>query len=132
MKHTCHARGCEKPCPPKHLMCRPHWFMVPKPLRDAVWAAYRPGQERDKQPSAEWHEAADAAIRRVAELERQLGCCVEESCDPSTCMQLPPGATCGGCLHLLRCEGLGIVDEPQRAQCDWFPRRYEEAPDARP
>lgn len=25
------------------LMCRPHWFMVPKPLRDAVYDAYAGG-----------------------------------------------------------------------------------------
>ena len=25
------------------LMCRPHWYMVPKPLRDAVYDAYRGG-----------------------------------------------------------------------------------------
>lgn len=67
--HHCHARFCPVGVPPKMLMCRRHWFMVPKPLRDAVWATYRPGQEIDKQPSAEWHEAADAAIRAVAERE---------------------------------------------------------------
>jgi hypothetical protein len=22
-------------------MCRPHWYLVPKPLRDAVWATWR-------------------------------------------------------------------------------------------
>jgi hypothetical protein len=25
------------------LMCRPHWYMVPKPQRDAVWDAWRGG-----------------------------------------------------------------------------------------
>jgi hypothetical protein len=25
------------------LMCRSHWFMVPKPLRDDVWHAYAGG-----------------------------------------------------------------------------------------
>ncbi len=24
-------------------MCRPHWYQVPKPLRDAVWATWRSG-----------------------------------------------------------------------------------------
>ena len=24
-------------------MCRPHWYMVPRPLRDAVYDAYRGG-----------------------------------------------------------------------------------------
>jgi hypothetical protein len=31
--------------------CKPHWFKLPKVLRDAIWAAYRPGQEIDKKPS---------------------------------------------------------------------------------
>lgn len=45
--------------------------MVPKPLQQRVWATYRPGQEIDKQPSAEWHAAAQNAIAVVAALERQ-------------------------------------------------------------
>lgn len=67
--HRCHARGCNTPVPPKLLMCRRHWFMVPPALRDRVWATYRPGQEEDKRPSVAWMEAADAAIRSVAERE---------------------------------------------------------------
>jgi hypothetical protein len=67
--HTCHARGCTRRCPPEHLMCRAHWGMVPLRLQRAVWDAYRPGQCDDKQPSESWHEAADAAIAAVAEIE---------------------------------------------------------------
>ena len=44
------------------LMCRDHWFAVPKKIRDAVWNEYREGQCDDKNPSEEWHRAADAAI----------------------------------------------------------------------
>lgn len=51
-------------------MCAPHWRKVPQKLRLAVWLAYRPGQCDDKRPSAEWFAAADAAIRAVAEIER--------------------------------------------------------------
>jgi hypothetical protein len=40
--------------------------MVPKKIRDAVWEEYREGQCDDKDPSAEWHQAADAAIGFVA------------------------------------------------------------------
>lgn len=25
------------------LACRPHWFLIPEPWRDAVWNAYRAG-----------------------------------------------------------------------------------------
>ncbi len=73
MPHTCHARGCEASCPPKHLMCRMHWFMVPKHLRTAVWEHYQPGQEdRDATPSEAWHRAADEAIAAVARKEGLL------------------------------------------------------------
>jgi hypothetical protein len=55
------------------LMCRRHWFLVPKALRDRVWATYRAGQERSKDPSREYLEAADAAIRAVAVKEKSRG-----------------------------------------------------------
>ena len=70
MNHHCHAHGCEVPVPPEMLMCKRHWFMVPKPIRDRVWATYRPGQCDDKDPSDPWHEAADAAIAAVYAKER--------------------------------------------------------------
>lgn len=69
MKHLCHAKGCTTPVPPKLLMCRSHWYSVPKPLRDAVWATYRPGQEITKTPSAEYLQAAIEAINVVAQKE---------------------------------------------------------------
>lgn len=69
MPHACHALRCTTPVPPKMLMCKRHWFMVPKHLRDAVWAAYRPGQEADKDPSASYVHTAMAAVRAVAERE---------------------------------------------------------------
>lgn len=68
-EHTCHATGCEKRVPPRMLMCGKHWRMVPKPQQDAVWATYRPGQERTKDPSREYLIAARAAINAVAEKE---------------------------------------------------------------
>lgn len=49
--HTCHWPGCEKQVPPAMWGCKPHWFRLPKPLRDAIWREYRPGQEKDKNPS---------------------------------------------------------------------------------
>ena len=68
-EHHCHARGCMVATRPEMLMCRRHWFMVPKPLRDRVWATYRPGQCDDKQPSAAWFAVANAAIAAVASKE---------------------------------------------------------------
>jgi hypothetical protein len=69
VRHRCHARGCATPTKPEMLMCLKHWRMVPRPLQRAVWATYRAGQCDDKRPSGEWHDAADAAIRAVAEKE---------------------------------------------------------------
>ena len=65
----CHARGCSVHVPPEMLMCKPHWFKVPRAIRNAVWLAYRPGQCDDMRPSREWHVAADAAIGFVARRE---------------------------------------------------------------
>ena len=70
MAHTCHARNCTAAVPPEMLMCKRHWFMVPKAVRDEVWATYLPGQCDDMDPSEEWHQAADAAIKAVFEKEQ--------------------------------------------------------------
>lgn len=69
MSHTCHATGCEKLVPPSMWGCRRHWFMVPKALRDRIWATYRAGQEDDWKPSRRYLEAAKAAVVAVAQKE---------------------------------------------------------------
>lgn len=71
--HHCHAFGCSTQCAPKYLMCQKHWRMVSPELQRAVWEHYRPGQEEDKEPSPEWHAAADAAILHVKQLEGEGG-----------------------------------------------------------
>lgn len=43
--HTCHWPGCEAQVPPAMWGCKPHWFKLPKSIRDRIWAAYVPGQE---------------------------------------------------------------------------------------
>lgn len=69
MPHRCHATGCAREVPPRMFMCRSHWFSLPKPIRDAIWATYRPGQERDKLPSREYVENARTAIAYIEEKE---------------------------------------------------------------
>ena len=69
MSHHCHAAGCRREVPPRLFMCRPHWYMVPKDLRDEIWRHHRPGQETDKQPSAEYLATARRAIAAVAAKE---------------------------------------------------------------
>jgi len=74
MTHTCHAIGCETPVIPEYLMCLRHWRMVPRKIQLAVYRHYRPGQCYDwSLISKEWHEAADAAIKAVAEKELNIG-----------------------------------------------------------
>lgn len=58
MSHTCHFPGCPKEVPPRLWGCKPHWFTLPKRLRDKIWATYRPGQEITKDPSEEYLAAA--------------------------------------------------------------------------
>lgn len=69
MAHRCHATGCTTPVPPVMFMCKPHWFRVPKALRDRIWVTYRAGQCDDMSPSGSYCEAARAAVIAVAQKE---------------------------------------------------------------
>lgn len=57
-KHGCHWPGCERQVPPAMWGCKPHWFKLPKSLRDRIWLAYAIGQEVDMTPSVEYVEVA--------------------------------------------------------------------------
>jgi hypothetical protein len=67
--HTCHAEGCCEGVPEKIFMCRRHWYMLPKPLRDAIWRVYIPGQEVRKDPTPEYVTIAHECIEYVAAME---------------------------------------------------------------
>ncbi|MGH3971396.1 MAG: hypothetical protein ACRDTV_25685 [Mycobacterium sp.] len=67
--HFCHAQGCDTEVAPQLFMCRPHWSLVPPALRASINETYRPGQEVDKKPSAEYLTFATAAIAEVAHKE---------------------------------------------------------------
>jgi hypothetical protein len=54
--HVCHAHGC----------ATPHWFQVRTATRAAVLREYRPGQERDKHPSARYMAVQRRAVAEVA------------------------------------------------------------------
>lgn len=56
--HHCHWPGCGKQVPPAMWGCKEHWFRLPKYLRDKIWAAYHPGQEKTFHVSHEYMEAA--------------------------------------------------------------------------
>lgn len=56
--HICHWPGCQRQVPPPRWGCKPHWFTLPKPLRDKIWQTYRPGQEVTLTPSAAYLDTA--------------------------------------------------------------------------
>jgi hypothetical protein len=40
----CPVPGCRDQIDASRLMCRRHWYLVPKQIRDRVWATWRSGQ----------------------------------------------------------------------------------------
>jgi hypothetical protein len=64
MTHECPATGCDREVSIDMLMCRSHWYMIPKPLRTAVWNAWQDGAGAG---SAQHTAAISAAIRSVNE-----------------------------------------------------------------
>lgn len=65
--HTCHWPGCDKKVPPAKWGCRPHWMALPMYLRDKIWRAYRPGQEKDQSPSKKYVAAAREVQEWIAQ-----------------------------------------------------------------
>lgn len=51
--HECHG-GCGKQVPPAMWGCRECWRTLPLWLRNKIWQHYRPGQEIDGKPSADY------------------------------------------------------------------------------
>lgn len=68
-RHTCHWPGCGRVVPPAMWGCKPHWFALPRVLRDRVWAAYVPGQEITKTPSEAYMEVAMDVQRWIRDRE---------------------------------------------------------------
>jgi hypothetical protein len=69
---VCKALGCDRVIPSHLLMCREHWFGVPAAVRQAVWLAYEPGQERRDDASPAYLLAARRAVCAVAVRERKM------------------------------------------------------------
>jgi len=40
----CPVPGCGAEIDPSRLMCHVHWYLVPKQIRDRVWATWRSGR----------------------------------------------------------------------------------------
>jgi len=41
---SCFWPRCTRTVPASRLGCRPHWYALPKVLRDRIWEHYVPGQ----------------------------------------------------------------------------------------
>lgn len=63
MSKRCEVDNCTQQVPTDMLMCRRHWFLVPKDIRDRVWAGYHRGMDE------EYEVAVAAAIDAVRERE---------------------------------------------------------------
>lgn len=66
-EHHCHWPGCKKQVPLAMWGCYKHWMMLPNRLRDAIWAAYNPGQEKTMRPSREYLKVAREVQKWIKE-----------------------------------------------------------------
>lgn len=83
MAHTCHATDCTIVVSPQMFMCKRHWYMLPKAMRDEIWRTYRPGQCDDWRISHEYAEAARTAVQYIAKKEgRTADVSVYDMLDP--------------------------------------------------
>lgn len=57
----CAAPTCSITISRKFLMCRQHWYQVPKPIRDEVWRSYK----EEGVLSEAYIAAVDAAVASV-------------------------------------------------------------------
>jgi hypothetical protein len=65
----CPIPRCHGQIDPSRLMCRAHWYMVPKDLRDHVWATWRSGARAF---SKEHQDAVRVAVATVMEVAGEL------------------------------------------------------------
>lgn len=67
--HKCPIPGCTVQCRSSIVMCREHWFQVPKPLRERVWATWRTLQQGATRQSADdYRQARAESITSVTEV----------------------------------------------------------------
>lgn len=65
--HHCHAIGCKNPCPPRWLMCKPCWRMVPAEYQREVYRTFEERGPVIDETWASWWRAAALAIAAVQE-----------------------------------------------------------------
>lgn len=67
MPHKCPGPGCPVQVPDHMLMCRPHWFKVPLPLRSDVWATWNNGRGAGRADHGAAMQAAIRSLRKDAD-----------------------------------------------------------------
>jgi hypothetical protein len=65
MAETCPIDHCDQPRKSNQLMCKSHWYKVPKELRDKIWRLARKMWNGDDDAYQEWSDARDEAIHAV-------------------------------------------------------------------
>ncbi len=65
MTHQCPGPGCAKEVDSSMLMCPACWYQVPKPIRTAVWRAWRRGAGAGTQAHRAAMSAAITAVSRA-------------------------------------------------------------------
>lgn len=60
--HQCPGPGCTADVPYEMLMCRSHWYRVPRPIRSAVWRTWQDGRGAG---TPEHTAAITAAVRSI-------------------------------------------------------------------
>lgn len=67
--HRCPIARCSRQIDLSRLMCRLHWYLVPKGLRDQVWATWRSGQGASSSEHRDAvHKAVIAVLSAVGEI----------------------------------------------------------------
>jgi hypothetical protein len=70
--HTCHWIGCTAQVAPALWGCRKHWYMLPKSLRDKIWATYQIGQENDMKPSNDYIAVAEEVQEWISNFQKPV------------------------------------------------------------
>lgn len=67
--HACHALGCSRPCPNRHLMCADCWMRVPHRLQLEVYRTVAQRHRATDATWAPWWQAQAHARHHVAKLQ---------------------------------------------------------------
>lgn len=114
--HACHWPGCRRQVPPAMWGCRRHWEQLPKNIRDAIWRAFRPGQEKTGRVTEAYIQAARAAQNWIATIEEHVTkISVMGNCDPSQSVFTVTRAEITKDQCRVTAGALGVVTEKVRA-----------------